>query len=80
MNGFDTKLKQYRFKAQFNANLFAAGLSGDCNAVVRRGLPQYNGQSESGWSVFIKAPSIAAEMSVDAQYKKIADNLKMEKI
>lgn len=80
MSAFDTSLKQYRFKEESNAKMFAMSLPGYVNPVVRRGLPQYKGQAETGWTVFCKANSIATEMGIDRSYKQIADCYKMEKI
>lgn len=78
MNAFDTKRREYRFKEESNAKLFAMNLPGYCDPVVRRGLPQYKGQAETGWTVFCKANSIATELAIDRSYKQIADCYKME--
>ncbi len=78
----NTNKKAYRFKEQTFAFLFKQDLhnSGHKNAKLIKGLPQYKGQANTGWTVWIKARTIADEMQIDAKYKAIFDGYKMEKI
>lgn len=80
MNAFETTRRGYRFKNKDNATMFAANLPNYCTPFIRRGLPQYKGQVETGWTVFCKANSISTEMTIDRSYKQIADCYKMEQM
>lgn len=78
----NTVKKQYRFKEKTFAFLFQSDLhnSGYKNSKLMKGLPQYKGQANTGYTVWIKARTIAEEMQIDAKYKAIFDGYKMEKI
>lgn len=81
---FDTKLREYRFKERINANLFVSDLKGKglsfSSLKIRKGLPQYRGQVETGWSVFTRTRSIADELEVSKTFSYIADSLKMTNV
>ena len=77
---FDTLLRHYRFKEKQNAVLFVDSLK-HLNPIelrIRKGLPEYKGQENTGWAVFVKCRSVADELEVSKKFKSIDDCYKME--
>jgi len=79
---FDTLLRHYRFKQRINADLFIDDLKRQglkfSSLKVRKGLPEYKGQVDTGWAVFTKTYSVADELKVSNTFKAIAECYKME--
>lgn len=77
MSAFDTSLKQYRFKNGVDAQFFALSFSPMPDYSIKKGLPLWKGQANTGWTLFVKARTIAEEMQIDVAYKKLNDDLKV---
>lgn len=79
-NMFETLLRHYRFKQKDNACLFAESISHlkPTSLQIKKGLPEYKGQANTGWAVYVKCRSIADELVVSNTFKAVADCYKME--
>ena len=79
---FETLLRHYRFKERTFAFLFMDDLKHRgikfSTLKLRKGLPEYKGQANTGWAVFTKTYSVADELAVSNAFKAIADTYKME--
>jgi len=73
----DTTKKGYRFKNAIDAQFFAMSFSPPVKFSLKKGLPLWKGQANTGWSLFIKARTIAEEMQIDVAYRKLNDDLKV---
>lgn len=73
----ETTKKGYRFKNAVDAQFFAASFSPPVKFSLKKGLPLWKGQANTGWTVFIKAYSVAQELQIDVAYRKLNDDLKV---
>ena len=67
---FETKYHEYKFETKEQAEEFKNGLNkteynfGPYKATLRKSLPEFKGHANPGYSVFVKAFSIADEMKM----------------
>ena len=76
MNFADTVLKQFRFKEQTYAFLFLQDLKRSgfrfSTLKLKKGLPQYRGQVNTGYSVFVRGRTVCDEISALEKYSRVS--------